>query len=77
MSSLCSAVLVFATAAVPPGGSAIDESSFIAPLLEGPATVPLVTESLRRAEAALARAAGRGTAQPFVRTVGARGRWRR
>lgn len=56
MSTFVSAVLVLASAAVPPHGPLIDEDSFIAPVLEGSAAHRLVTEPLRRAEAALARA---------------------
>ena len=67
MSSLCSAVLVFASATVPPTGPVIDEDSFIAPVLEGSSAQRLIAEPLRRAEAALARA---GAAQnPRVEAV--------
>jgi hypothetical protein len=57
MSSLCSVVLAFVSAAVPPTGPVIDEDAFMAPVLEGSSAQRLVTEPLRRAEAALARAA--------------------
>lgn len=67
MSSLCSVVLVFASAAVPPTGPVIDEDSFVVPVLEGSSAQRLITEPLRRAEAALARA---GTAQnPRIEAV--------
>jgi outer membrane protein, heavy metal efflux system len=67
MSTLVSAVLVLASAAVPPHGPLIHEDSFIAPVLEGSWAQWLVTERLRRAEAALARA---GTAQnPRIEAV--------
>ena len=56
MSSLCSAVLLSASVAVPPAGPVVDEGSFVAPVLEGLSAQRLISEPLRRAEAALARA---------------------
>jgi cobalt-zinc-cadmium efflux system outer membrane protein len=56
MPSLCSAVLLFASVAVPPTAAVVDEASFVAPVLEGSSAQRLISEPLRRAEAALARA---------------------
>ena len=50
------AVFALAAAEVPPNGPVVDEHSFIVPVLEGPSAQRLITEPLRRAEAALARA---------------------
>lgn len=56
MPSICSAVFVVASAAAPPSGSLVEEAAFIAPVLDGSPALRIISEPLRRAEAALQRA---------------------
>ncbi len=56
MFSICQAVVVLASAVVPPAGPTVDEEAFVNPVLEGSPALRVIAEPLRRAEAALARA---------------------
>jgi outer membrane protein TolC len=64
MLSICSAVLVAASASPPPAGTVVEEQAFLAPVLESSPALRVAAEPLRRAEAALRRA--RTIANPFL-----------